>query len=224
MTPSATLPRRSRPFIRALAVVPVLALLALTGCSGGDEPGSATDASSSSTSAGPAEGATDPATDPAGGGGPTDTYTDSPVPTTVDVPVEDLPGFEEIRFWEGDDDLLEGPRMVTGGLVVDEGELAVQVAALEEILSEETSQAQLRNWIRYNSFSEERAVVLDPVVVDGEEMLRARGSSGLQLYDYFVRLSDTGEALSVFFSLPKALSETEREEYIGSVLSTVEFE
>ena len=67
-------------------------------------------------------------------------------------------------------------------------------------------------------------MVLDTVVVDGEEMQRARGSSGLQSYDYFVRIADSGDALSVFFSLPQALSEAEREEYIGSVLSTVEFE
>lgn len=221
MTATMTLtPRRTRPAVgRLLGPLVLAALLALTGCSGAgdDEPDTAASAASpSGTTTG------DPAVE--ADEEPADTYTGSPVPATVEVPVKDLPGFEEIRFWKSDDELLEGPRQVTGGLVVDEGELAVLVASTEALITEETVEAEMRDWRRHNGFTDALPELLDPVVVDGEEVLHARGKSGLQQYDLFLKLADNGDALRFVFSTPLALTEAEREDYIASVLATVEFE
>lgn len=221
MTPTM---RRTHPLSTLAGSLALVALLPLAGCGGedGGDPEDAATTSAGSASEEPDDGdAEDDGDDEAD---LEDTYAEGSVPVTVEVPVKDLPGFEEVRFWKGTD-LSPGPRMVTGGLVVDGEELALQVNATEAVITEDTAAGAMRYWRNNNSFTEEPAELLDPVVVDGVEMLHARGESGgVRRYDYFTRLSDAGDELSLLFSLPLDMAEAKAEDYIGSVLAAVEFE
>lgn len=224
MTPTATpASRRTCRTASLLRPVVLVCTLVLTGCSSSGDEEQGAPGPEASSSAVPTDDATQGASGDAVEGEPTDTYTDSPIPTTVEVPVEDLPGFAALRVWDDDDELIEGPRQVTGGLVVEQGELAVLVASTEALITAETAAAEMRDWRRHNGYTSETAELLEPVIVDGQEVLHARGESGLQQYDLFLRLADNGDALRFVFSTPVELGDAEREEYLGSVLSTVEF-
>jgi hypothetical protein len=198
-------------------VVCVVLVSAVTGCSGDVESGtSAAEASSS-----PA--VTDVTDDAEDDGEPVDSDTDSPVPATVEVSVDDLPGFDAVSFWRGTE-VVDGPRQVTGQLDVDGETLLVQVSSLEDVLARETSEQELRAWVRDNPFTTGPVDVLDPVAVDGAELLHARGDDGLAQWDRYTLVASSGEALSVMFSLPLDLPDAEREDYIASVMATVELE
>lgn len=197
-------------------------VMVLTGCSGsGSEDPRATATTSATSVPSPRSLDIDDEGDQTGTE-PEDTFAGGSVPVTVDVPVGDLPGFAQVRFWKGSD-LLPGPRMNTGGLTLDEGELAVQVSSVEAAITEDTAEAQMRYWRRNNGVTAEPAELLDPVVVDGVEMLHARGESGFQHYDYFLRLADNGDELSLLFSLPQEMAHSDREDYIASVMAEIEF-
>ena len=86
----------------ALVCLVLASAVALTGCSTDEAPAPSTSASSPSTSSATAR------TEPV------DTYTDSPVPATVEVPVDDLPGFEAISFWEGTEVVDAIEKVATG--------------------------------------------------------------------------------------------------------------
>lgn len=193
----------------------VALLAAVAGCSepsgtasGQDERTGTTSPSSASTT--PSE--ADTSTPDALAGGT--------VPATVEVPVDDLPGFEAISFWEGTE-VVDGPRQVTGQLDVAGETLLVQASSLEDALARETSEQELRAWVRDNPFTKGPVDVLDPLPLDGAEVLHARGDDGLAQWDRFTLVTTAGEALSVMFSLPLDLPDAEREDYIASVMATV---
>lgn len=220
MTPTM---RRTPSASLAAGSLGLVLLLSLTGCGGedGEEPG---DAATTPAAVGSASEEPDVEDgDEVDDAEPADTYGEGSVPVTVEVDVKDLPGFEEVRFWKGTD-LIPGVRTMTGGLVVDGEELAVLVGSTEAVITEDTAAGAMRYWRNNNSFTDGPTELLDPVVVDGLEMLRARGESGERRFDYFTRLSDAGDELHLLFSLPQELSEAEAEDYIGSVLAAVDFE
>lgn len=208
-------PSRSAARCAGTTAIAVALLAAVAGCSEPSEPASGQDertgtASPSSASTTPAE--VDASSEEAFAGGT--------VPATVEVSVDDLPGFEAISFWEGTE-VVDGPRQVTGQLDVGGETLLVQASSLEDALARETSEQELRAWVRDNPFTKGRVDVLDPVSLDGAEVLHARGDDGFAQWDRFTLVTTAGEALSVMFSLPLDLPDAEREDYIASVMATV---
>lgn len=152
-----------------------------------------------------------------------DTYAGVAEPATVRVPLAVLDGIEDVRFWKGST-IEEGPTQVFGDLTRKDGEEElVAVFSRAQPLAKESSEAEIRYWSKNNSFTEGRATVVDPVVVDGIEMLRAQGSNSFAEIDYFVHA--TGElSVGVLFVMPKAMSDAEREDRIGQVMTTLRLE
>jgi hypothetical protein len=210
----STLPRSAAR--RAGATALSIALLAaVAGCAEPSEPASGQDERTDTTS--PSSASTTPSDADASTG---DAFAGGTVPATVEVPVDDLPGFEAISFWKGTE-VVDGPRQVTGQLDVGGETLLVQASSLEDALARETSEQELRAWVRDNPFTKGPVDVLDPVSLGGAEVLHARGDDGFAQWDRYTLVTTAGEALSVMFSLPLDLPDAEREDYIASVMATV---
>lgn len=154
---------------------------------------------------------------------PEDTYADvvDPAPRALDADL--LDGVAAMSVWEGAK-LEEDNRLAVAEISVGGRPLAVSVLTQTGLTARENAQAEMRYWIRRNPTTEGPVEVLDPVVVDGAELRRARGATIADLVvDRFFYA--TGEvSVDVQFLTPAEMSEAEREEYIGRVMATLEFE
>jgi hypothetical protein len=91
------------------------------------------------------------------------------------------------------------------------------------VIGKETSEAEVRYWSRNSGLLEDRAKVLDPVVVDGLELQHARGRNGVEVVDGYL-YSDGEISYRVIFTTPLSYTEAQRDEAIGQVMATLEFE
>lgn len=191
-------------------------VLTMTGCTGeAPEDGSVEPAETPATSSSPESG------EPLAA--PEDTFADVEEPATVPMPTGKIPGVRSIKVWEGARvDVETTP--IGAELFLGPGRSAVVLLnSFDGLSARGSGEAELRYWRKRNSFTEGPVEVMDPVVVDGVELPHARGSSELSLVDWFVYAVD-GLTVEVLFLLPLGLSEEEREEYIGQVMATLEFE
>ncbi|MSY86104.1 MAG: hypothetical protein F2693_15495 [Actinobacteria bacterium] len=128
-----------------------------------------------------------------------------------------------MNAWEGAK-VLDGKDPIAAELVLGPSRAAVLlVNSFDGLAARGSGEAELRYWRKRNLFTEGPVEVMDPVVVDGVEMQHARGSSAVDLVDWFVYAIDD-LTVEVLFFLPLDFSEEEREEYIGQVMATLEFE
>lgn len=204
--------------MRRLATVAPLCLLSvlLVGCSEGTAPQDET--ASTLPPAAPSEGGS-PSEEPEA---VADTYADvEPATQALDAGLVD--GVEAFAVW-ADAVPEETPGQLGGGTTTADGDtVAVVLNVNDGLLALEDAEAEMRYFKRRNTTTEGPIQDLDPVVVDGEEMLRARGASINDLdLDFFVHA--TGElTVEVTFLTPSSLSEAEREDWIGQVMTTLEF-
>lgn len=210
---------------RTLAAL-VLTALTVSGCSqdpapeeaGGDPSPVATAATSSSSADG--EGATGSSGAPEASG---DTYADVADPASVPLDADLVEGLDAISVWEGTD-VQDEPGYIGGELFLGPGRsLVTLVSERADFLSEGSPEAQLRKWRRDNVVSNGPARELDPVVVDGVEMLRGRAEGPALVGDVFI-VAQEDLAIEVLITTPTDFSEAEREEAIGQVMATVELD
>jgi hypothetical protein len=152
---------------------------------------------------------------------PVDTYADvEPAPQALDASLVD--GVEAFGIW-ADAEAEETPQQLGGGTRTDDGEaVAVALSSREGLLAMKNARAEIRYLDRHSGLATGPLEMLDPVVVDGLEMARARGASinGLDV-DFFIHA--TGErTIELDFLTPASLGEAEREEWIGQVMATLE--
>ena len=154
---------------------------------------------------------------------PADTYADvEPAPQALDAGLVD--GVEAFGIWAGAQP-EETPQQLGGGTRTDDGEaVAVTLGSRRGLLAMRNAAAEMRYLDRHNGLSTEPLRMLDPVVVDGVEMARARAASINDLVvDFFIHA--TGElTVEVSFLTPASLDEAEREEWIGQVMATLEID
>lgn len=188
----------------------------LTGCSGEEDP-----APRATASAGSSSEAVEPRAEV--DSEPEDTWADVEVPATVPMPAGRQPGVRAANAWEGAK-VLDGKDPIAAELVLGPSRAAVLlVNSVDGLSARGSGEAELRYWRKRNLFTEGPVEVMDPVVVDGVELQHARGSSAVDLVDWFVYAIDD-LTVEVLFFLPLDFSEEEREEYIGQVMATLEFE
>ena len=203
---------------RARVLLVLLSILAIgTGC--GDDPdqsaatpGESSVSASSSTPAQPEESE-----------GPEETYADVAEPASRALDADLLDGVAAMSVWQGAE-LEEDSRLAVAEITVAQRPVVVSVLTQTGLTARESAQAEMRYWIRRNNTTEGPVEVLDPVVVDGAELQRVRGATIADLVvDRFFYA--TGEvSVDVQFLTPTELSEAEREDYIGQVMATLEFE
>ena len=203
---------------RARVLLVLLSILAIgTGC--GDDPdqsaatpGESSVSASSSTPAQPEESE-----------GPEETYADVAEPASRALDADLLDGVAAMSVWRGAE-LEEDSRLAVAEITVAQRPVVVSVLTQTGLTARESAQAEMRYWIRRNNTTEGPVEVLDPVVVDGAELQRVRGATIADLVvDRFFYA--TGEvSVDVQFLTPTELSEAEREDYIGQVMATLEFE
>lgn len=201
-------------------IAPFLASLVLGGCSGdpsATDPSEAASAPSSSGSPGQAPGEPEASEEPV-----PDTYADVEDPATVPLPPR-VPGIRTLKAWKGSTIDDQGDQ-VAAELYLSAGRsLVLLPGSYEGAMARESSEAELENWRKYDVFTEGPTKVMDPVMVDGVEMLHARGTGPLGDVDWFVHA--TGErTVFLTFTMPTDLSESARERYLAQVLATLEFE
>lgn len=210
--------RRLRSLAATLTTL-TLAAVALAGCSqdSGDSPvpGAATSL------------ATSPDEETPGGeessDGVEDTYADVADPATVPLDADLVAGVEAISTWEGSE-VLEDPGTLGGEVFLSPGRSLVLFLTVNEgVLAEETSQAALRYWKQTNFVTEGPIEDLEPVVVDGVEMLRARGENPTMIADVFV-VGSEDVSIEVMITTPTDWDRERREERIGQVMATLELD
>ncbi len=195
----------------------------LSGCAGGEDV-DATAPVSSAPSSGAAEsssteepGTEEPETEPE------DTWADVEEPAPVALDADLVEGLDAISVWEGTD-VQDEPGYIGGELFLGPGRsLVTLVSERADFLSEGSPEAQLRKWRRDNVVSNGPARELDPVVVDGVEMLRGRAEGPALVGDVFI-VAQEDLAIEVLITTPTDFSEAEREEAIGQVMATVELD
>lgn len=201
-----------------IAAVVLATGVALSGCA--DDEGAERTAP---VSAAASSGAAEPSTTGEPEAEPEDTWGDVTDPATVPLDAELLRGVEAVSIWEGATPQVE-EGLGGGELVLGPGRsLALLVSTLPEVLAPGSSQAMLRDWSRVNGVTSSKVQELEPVVVDGQEMLRARGDNGFTVYDAFF-LGDDQIGIEVVVATPIDFTDAEREEAIGQVMVTLEFE
>ena len=216
--------RHTPPFTAAsqpLAVpVPLLVLvtcltLLVAGC-GGEEATPDADASPAPATSS-AAGST-PATD-----APSDTFADVEERATVPVAVEVVPGIDALSVWKGAD-VEDREEPIGAELFLSPGRSVTLVAnSFDGLSARPTSEAELRYFRRNSAFVDGAITVMEPVVVDGLEMLHARGEGPLGTVDWFVHaFGDL--TVEVLFTMPADLSEEQRETYVAQVMATLELD
>lgn len=194
----------------------VVGLVLLAGCSGQEDPDGPADSRTPAAVSTSPEGT--PTTE-----APANTFADVGEPATVPLRADRVPGFEAIRAWEGSDVSGETGSVAAELFLSPGRSLVVLPNSFDGLSARESSEAEMEYWREHNVFTEGPTKVMDPVVVDGVEMLHARGEGPLGLVDWFVRA--TGDlTVEVLFTMPADLSEEERETYVGQVMATVELE
>lgn len=205
----------------AALVAPVLVAAVLAGCAG----------ESSEEASGPAVGTPGPTqaepstrAEPDLGSDDTgDTFADVAEPASVPLDADLADGVEAISVWEGAE-LLEEPGRLGGELFLSPGRsLVLFLTSTTGVLAEDTSEAAMEYWKRSNFVTEGPIEDLDPVVVDGVEMLRARGGNEVMVADVFV-LSSEDVSIEILFTTPTDWEDDLREERIAQVMATVDLE
>ncbi|WP_460734848.1 hypothetical protein [Nocardioides ginkgobilobae] len=188
--------------------------VALSGCSAEEDP-----AQGASASAVPSSAALDPREEEE----PEDTFADVEEPASRALDADLLDGVAAMSVWQGAE-LEEDSRLAVAEITVAQRPVVVSVLTQTGLTARESAQAEMRYWIKRNNTTEGPVEVLDPVVVDGAELQRVRGATIADLVvDRFFYA--TGEvSVDVQFLTPTELSEAEREDYIGQVMATLEFE
>lgn len=212
--------RRLRSPLATLTTLAAVTAIVLAGCSEDPDPGGATSLS-------PSSGETTPGEQTAGAeetpDAPKNTYdaVEEPAPVALDADLVD--GIEAISVWEEAEPLNEQDE-VGGEVSLGAGRsLVLYARTIPAPLAAGSSGAALRDWRRNNGITVGPTEVLDPVVVDGVEMLRARGENPANVVDVFI-LGTEGLTIEVLFGTPIDFSEAEREEAIGQVMATVELD
>lgn len=213
--------RRLSSTIVALAVP---AALLLGACS--EEPESQTGSAQSGNS--------DESTDVDGGGltsgntgGPEtlgeDTWADVEDPATMKVPLTSVEGVESVRVWEGSRFRINPSAVIVAVPSADRSSFQTLTLGSETLSPRASSEEEVRYWARSSGLVEGRAEVLDPVVVDGLELQHARGRNGVEIVDGYL-YADGEIAYRVIFTTPLDYTEAQRDEAIGQVMATLEFE
>ncbi len=197
-----------------IAAVVLATGVALSGCSAEEDP-----AQGASASAVPSSAALDPREEEE----PEDTFADVEEPASRALDADLLDGVAAMSVWQGAE-LEEDSRLAVAEITVAQRPVVVSVLTQTGLTARESAQAEMRYWIKRNNTTEGPVEVLDPVVVDGAELQRVRGATIADLVvDRFFYA--TGEvSVDVQFLTPTELSEAEREDYIGQVMATLEFE
>lgn len=213
--------RRISPVVAALAVP---AALLLGACS--EEPEAQTSSAQSGDSEGSADvdggGATGGTTD--GPGVPLeDTWADVEDPATMKVPLKSVDGVESVRVWEGSRFRVNPSAVIVAVPSADRSSFQTLTLGSETLSPLASSEEAVRYWARSSGLVEGRAEVLDPVVVDGLELQHARGRNGVEVVDGYL-YADGAIGYRVIFTTPLDYTEAQRDEAIGQVMATLEFE
>ena len=206
---------------RSVLLASLVLVLPLSGCAQEDDSAGGVDPSTSSSAS--TEATSDPtrATETAEAAGTSDTFADVADPATMAVPargMDALDALADVKVWEGSDFIISD-QQVTVGLVREDNSEVVVALQSDRVLAEPSSREELDYWLEYTQMAD-RPREVDPVVVDGVEMLRAQGTNGFAFIDHFVR--GNGELTATMdFVLPLDMSAAEREEYVGQVMATV---
>jgi hypothetical protein len=207
---------------RSVLLASLVLVLPLSGCAQEDDSAGSVDPSTSSSAS--TEATSDPtrATETAEAAGTSDTFADVADPATMAVPargMDALDALADVKVWEGSDFIISD-QQVTVGLVREDNSEVVVALQSDRVLAEPSSREEMDYWLEYTQMAE-RPREVDPVVVDGVEMLRAQGTNGFAFIDHFVRGNGDLTA-TIDFVLPLDMSKAEREEYVGQVMATVQ--
>jgi hypothetical protein len=151
----------------------------------------------------------------------TGSFDDVADPATMSVPAKGMDALDalaDVKVWAGST-FTVSDEQVTAGLVREDNSEVVVALQSDQVLAEPSSREEMDYWLEYTQMAE-RPREVDPVVVDGVEMLRAQGTNGFAFIDHFVRGNGDLTA-TIDFVLPLDMSKAEREEYVGQVMATV---
>lgn len=198
--------------VSLLVLVTCLTLL-VAGC-GSEEATPDADASPATSSA---AGST-PATE-----APSDTFAEVKERATVPVAADVVPGIDALSVWKGAN-VEDREEPIGAELFLSPGRSVTLVAnSFDGLSARPTSEAELRYFRRNSAFVDGSVTVMEPVVVDGLEMLHARGEGPLGTVDWFVHaFGDL--TVEVLFTMPADLSEDQRETYVAQVMATLELD
>ncbi len=201
-----------------IAAVMLATGVALSGCA--DDEGAETPAP---VSAAPSSGAAEPSTTEEPEPGPEDTWADVEDPATMKVPLKSVDGVEGVRVWEGSRFRVNPSAVIVAVPSADRSSFQTLTLGSETLSPPASSEEAVRYWARSSGLVEGRAEVLDPVVVDGLELQHARGRNGVEVVDGYL-YADGAIAYRVIFTTPLDYTEAQRDEAIGQVMATLEFE
>jgi hypothetical protein len=192
--------------------------VALSGCA--DDEGAETPAP---VSAAPSSGAAEPSTTEEPEPRPEDTWADVEDPATMKVPLKSVDGVESVRVWEGSRFRVTPSAVIVAVPSPDRSSFQTLTLGSDTLAAMPDSEAEVRYWARSSGLLKGRAEVLDPVVVDGLELQHARGSNEVEIVDGYL-YSDGEISYRVIFTTPLDYTEAQRDEAIGQVMATLEFE
>jgi len=192
--------------------------VALSGCA--DDEGAERTAP---VSAAASSGAAEPSTTGEPEAEPEDTWGDVEDPATMKVPLKSVDGVESVRVWEGSRFRVNPSAVIVAVPSADRSSFQTLTLGSETLSPAASSEEQVRYWARSSGLVEGRAEVLDPVVVDGLELQHARGRNGVEVVDGYL-YADGAIAYRVIFTTPLDYTEAQRDEAIGQVMATLEFE
>ena len=201
-----------------IAAVVLATGVALSGCA--DDEGAERTAP---VSAAASSGAAEPSTTGEPEAEPEDTWGDVEDPATMKVPLKSVDGVESVRVWEGSRFRVNPSAVIVAVPSADRSSFQTLTLGSETLSPLASSEEQVRYWARSSGLVEGRAEVLDPVVVDGLELQHARGRNGVEVVDGYL-YADGAIAYRVIFTTPLDYTEAQRDEAIGQVMATLEFE
>jgi hypothetical protein len=212
--------RRSSLLVLTVALPTVLALGA---CSDGSSPSAAPSSSPEGptpSSSGQESDEADPVEE--GEDEAEDTWADVTDPATMRAPLGTVEGVEDVRVWEGSR-FRKNPSAVVVAVPAEGGGFQTLTLGSSTVLAEETSEAEARYWSRNSGLLAAPAKILQPVVVDGLELQHARGRNEVEVVDGYL-YADGEISYQIIFTTPLAYTDAQRDEAIGQVMATLEFE
>lgn len=139
------------------------------------------------------------------------------------VPLKSVDGVESVRVWEGSRFRVNPSAVIVAVPSADRSSFQTLTLGSETLSPLASSEEAVRYWARSSGLVEGRAEVLDPVVVDGLELQHARGRNGVEVVDGYL-YADGAIGYRVIFTTPLDYTEAQRDEAIGQVMATLEFE
>ncbi|MGV3561975.1 MAG: hypothetical protein ACO1ON_01725 [Nocardioides sp.] len=139
------------------------------------------------------------------------------------VPLKSVEGVESVRVWEGSRFQVNPTSVVVAVPAPDREGFQTLTLGSDTLAAMPDSEEEVRYWAGSNGLTERRAEILDPVVVDGLELQHARGRNGVEVVDGYL-YSDGEISYRVIFTTPLDYTEAQRDEAIGQVMATLEFE